>query len=356
MVSLLVWLLSSGSLFGDDQADLLNSARMGHRAARESIHTFSATIAIDSEIMGNKLAVSGNYWRSGGLTRVREERQTLNPGVEDFLVKESRIYQVGLPKERAGVKSVYGARLAPASASLGLCDLWTLMLLEFMQPNSRCDYEEFVRDCKTVKARKETVRGHTCVQVTLVKQAPNGEDHEVILWHDPHYNYLIIKMQVSYSGNGNRDTVEFPDFMEAPAGTFFPVRRRMDSRRDGKVVNQEVLALTDVRINESVPGDVFRLPTFPPGTMCRDDIQGTRYPIDQNWHPTGQATQLPPKQLIETPLDSNALEYGSQSADEPKPWSRWVLRASVLVLLSALGLGLFRVLRRGRSDKPARAG
>src|SRR5262249_19768017 len=71
---------------GEDPADLLSLVRARHRAARESIRTFSADVIKRLTVPEERFITGGTYWRSFNTVRVQE----YPPGtgnIEDHLLK-----------------------------------------------------------------------------------------------------------------------------------------------------------------------------------------------------------------------------------------------------------------------------
>jgi hypothetical protein len=90
-----------------DQEDLLTLVRAGHRAARQSIHSFAATITEEVAFPDKpKLVLSGKYWRSFDVVRLQEK---VGRGWEDYLLKDSELRQVGRGTDLKTGQEQYGA-------------------------------------------------------------------------------------------------------------------------------------------------------------------------------------------------------------------------------------------------------
>ena len=75
--------------------------------------------------------------------------------------------------------------------------------------------------------------------------------------------------------------------------------------------------LKDVRVNQPIAKDVFRLPTPPSPTIMRDEIENRKYPINSSWDRSGEAETLKPKYGVPTAgrVDNNS--FTSQTKEEP---------------------------------------
>src|SRR5205807_7165166 len=112
---------------------------------------------------------------------------------------------------------------------------------------------------------------------------------------------------------------EILEFMEAPSGTFVPVCSRLRVHDKGKLQVEEIFTLSGVHVNEDISEDAFVLPAVPAGTMLLDWIEGTNYPIDENWKRIGTAKPLEkPIQAgqASTPPDDNWQELATARSSE----------------------------------------
>jgi hypothetical protein len=180
-----------------------------------------------------------------------------------------------------------------------------------------------------------------------------GDEWSLTFWHDVQCNYLIRKKSAIF-GDKNKNTpfeYEILEFREAVPGVFVPLRSRLRGYENGKLHVEQITTLSNVRVNEPIAKDVFVLPPVPAGTVLHDKIEGTRYPIDANWKPIGPKTSSP---LIPIPnLPSGlAIDYHAQTEEEPKPLTRWLLPASIVVLAMA---GACWIYRRWQSQKQTTA-
>jgi hypothetical protein len=338
-------LLSWPSQSPADDAELLSIVRAGHRSARQSIHRLSATVTREITFAKPSRVVhlTGKYWRSFDVVRIQEK---VGSGTEDTLLKDSEIRQVGRGTDPQGGQVRYAANRRAATQTLGMLDVWTEMIIDFPAPNARhCDFDRFLESAKqSPQASREWKDGRECVRLDLNIVFTTGNEYKVILWHDVARNYLVWKKMMLEKSTPILEA-EVLEFREPLPGIFVPVKCRQQSFRDGEQDTFAITTLSEVQINKPIPGSVFQLPPIPSGTVLRDEIQRTSYPIDENWRPIGPATPLSQPMLL--PDDSGKLEsrYHSQSTTEPISLGRWLLSGSLVVLIAACVCLVYRHFR-----------
>jgi hypothetical protein len=323
----------STSIRADDQSDILSIARQGHRSAREAIQTLSATIAIERTFPEEKKVISGKYWRSFNLIRVQENYP--DSGIEEYLWKDSEIRQVGHGTQARGGQHQFAAsRRSPSEKMFCICNVWTQMMIDFStQKGGDGDLDFYIESAKRPPSvSRDKIEGNQCIRIKLTFETPTGDEKTVALWFEESHNYLIRKMVTTFSKSSDKFEGEILEFMESPPGVFLPIKCRRQIYRKGKLEIVEQASLSDVHINEPNPENVFQLPAIPPGTILYDGIQGTKYPVDENWRPIGPATPLL-KAIVAGSSDGFEDEYRSQSTEESKSFWRWLIPASLVVLV-----------------------
>jgi hypothetical protein len=300
------------SLSAREQTDLLSLVRAGHRAARESIHTLSATITIELTFPKEEVFMTGKYWRSPNLVRVQE----VHSGINDYLLAGSEIRQVGRGRRPEGSGYSYNALRKPATDFFCACNAWSQMLIEFRGPRGgQHEFDRFLEFAKDPpKLKKETLDGRECIRLTMSYDMEMGEEAQITLWHDIGYNYLVRKLAAKYTKTGGSGEMELSDFLESPPGVFLPTKCRKQTSLHGKQVSGSVTTLSDVRINEPIPPGVFQLPSIPRGTIMSDWVQGTKYPVDENWRSIGRAEPIAKVPLI----DPAALDESGDRSRVPR--------------------------------------
>ena len=126
--------LVAGGLFNPPVAyaanEPLESAKASHISARESIRTFSAKIKCDGIQPSRPNVIDANYWRSH--SDVRIQRTSLG-GSTDLLFRDFEQKQVTIGNDHKS-RRYYLARVYPGSATMGLWDVWSMMLLDLALP------------------------------------------------------------------------------------------------------------------------------------------------------------------------------------------------------------------------------
>jgi hypothetical protein len=338
-------------LCADEQADLLTVVRAGHRSARESIRTFSATVTDEVTQPQKQVHTKGKYWRS--LDVARAQQQHSGSSFEDYLLKGSEVRQVGRHRRKNGGQ-YYAAVRRPRTEMFCGFDPWLLMHLEFGGPGGRVhmDYDQFLDSAKErPRVSRDTAGGRESVRVEMSYDLPNGGESRVTIWHDVGRSYLVWKGTSTSSDESLRNEVEIVEFLESAPGVVFPVKRVVRSFRGSDLIGESTTTLSDVRINEPIPKDVFRLPTVPAGTILQDYVEGKQYPIDEDWRPAGPAKPLT-RMVVANPSDKDDAGYTSPSTEEPASWTRWLLPGSLAILGLAGGFSLYRRYR-ARASVPA---
>lgn len=326
------------------QEELLSLVRAGHRAARQSIHSFSAKVTREATFPnGTKIVLSGKYWRSLDTVRVQVD---IGSGTEDFLLKNSEIRQVGQGADGKTGEKRYGAMRRAATETLSRLDVWTLMRIDFSGPSGgHYDFDrslEFALD--PPRLSRERKDGRDCIRIDFRVISNAGVEQKISQWHDIGFNYLVRKFTVTYERSSDRSEMDILEFAEPLPGLFIPVKCHSNSFRGKEIRSIEEVTLSDVQVNKPIPKSVFQLPAIPSGTELRDTIQGTRYPIDENWRPIGPSR---PYVIVGFPAKSDSTEsnYGSQSSSEARSSSWWLISGSLGVLVIVCIYRLYRHYR-----------
>jgi hypothetical protein len=208
---------------------------------------------------------------------------------------------------------------------------------------------EFAKDPPQVK--RERRDGRDCIRLDLTSVSTKGLVQELTQWHDVDRNYLIWKKSLTYKGSSDRFDSEILEFAEPAPGIFVPLKCRRQGSNGSGQTSLEIVTLSNVQVNKPIPKSIFQLSRIPAGTILNDRIQGTRYPIDENWQPIG-----PGSPLLMTPVPAQSEgpegDYRSQSSSESVPLSRWVMSASLLVLVAACAGLLYRQYRSQKHLQP----
>jgi hypothetical protein len=347
---------------GEDHSEFLSIVRARHRVARESIRTFSADVTTETTFPKKEEFCRGHYWRSFSTVRLQEFYSN-SSSIQDALLKDSEIRQVGRPRIPNDQRR-YGAGRSSSADLLGLCDLWRDMLVEFVGPSgNRYDFDRFLGLTKRQpRANKDTIDGRDCIRVSMKYDAAEmGGESSFTFWHDINCNCLIRKEVATFGDKDSLYEHEILEFREAAPGVFVPLCSRFRQYDKGELRQERMTTLSNVHVNEAIARDVCVLPPVPAGTVLTDHIEGTIYPIDENWKRIGPATPLELTPVGPTTSSAGAAspnrspapanEYRGQLAEEPKSDAPWVLLAAV-VILAALGAYWFHDRRRTPQRHP----
>jgi hypothetical protein len=343
LVAAISILLDMSETRADEGADLLTLVKIGHNAARESISTFSADFQYEQTQPKQAVIAHGKYWRSLDVVRIREGEEGV--ATSDYLVKGGETRQVG--RSWAGKQIRYTAGRRSSAETLGLSDVWMGMLITIVGPNGQpLSIDQLFDSAKAIpSATRETEDGNKCVRVELHFDRADGVETNLVLWHDIGHNYLIRKASWTYPTlKGERDVAEVLEFAEPTPGVYVPVKCRRRGLRGSTIVDEWILTLTEVQVNSTIPANQLRLPAIPSGTMLRDMVKGTRYPIDSSWNQIGPATPAPRIGVAPPAPDISGSEYTAPSTSEPTTLAYWIIVGSLTLLTGIVGYMLVRRL------------
>ncbi len=327
-----------------DDNDLLSILRTGHGSVRESIRTFSAAISIEDGIPDRKPSVTGKYWRTSDSIRVHEDYT--DGRTEDYLARDSQVRQVGR-YPIGGSRHQYGAARKSLRDAFCRCDVWERMLLDLPSPRGRDSLDELLGLSNRHECSRRRENGRDCIYLDLAYDDPDVGAVHLAAWFDVGFNYLVRKISITFGKTGKgRAVLEILRFVEPLPEHFFPEQCRSRTYEGDELVSDMLVTLSDVRINDPIPPSVFRLPGVPSGTMLSDKVQGKQYRINEKWQRIGPESSATIGILPPTP-DAEDVEYRTQTAEEPRSLTRWLIPAS-LAVLGVAGCGLlYRRYRAG---------
>jgi hypothetical protein len=137
-------------------------------------------------------------------------------------------------------------------------------------------------------------------------------------------------------------------FKECSPGVFFPEQEVGRSYNHGTEHTSSTTEVSDLRVNEPLPKDIFRL-TYPRGVILSDTIRGTQYRVDSQGNMMSKETPMgreaPPPDQTRT-----ESEWATETQEEPRSAVRWILPVSFGIVTVA-GVAAFvqrRRTKRGR--------
>ncbi len=162
-----------------------------------------------------------------------------------------------------------------------------------------------------------------------------GLEHDLShlqFWFDPQVNFLVRKRTVTAKNQPTeiRSEGTVTRFKEALPGIFFPEVVEVRQYVGGRLASEQTFNFKDIRVNQSIPADIFSL-RLPAGTDVTDTVLGKRYTVDANGNPVGPMQDL--IRMASAPPPGVAPR--TETREEPRPLTRWILPASVLLLVVA---------------------
>lgn len=315
--------------------DLLQRVRDGHRAARESVRTLTASITFEKTHPTKGMVEQGRYWRSGDTAHIQTGREGAH--LDDILVKAGEIRNLG---RHWDVKkpSLSGIAIRhPGDRFVTFCDAWREMLIEQSPPAGGLGLDRVLETADgPVRADEDKLDGNPCIRLRYTHLHGSRSKEAVSQWHDIGRNYLIRQIVSEYpeSPISSRNVLRVTDFVEPSPGVVFPVRVQRDHYKNGELYETTVSTLTDVVINKPVPASALALPPVPQGTILKDYIENKEGPINSDWKPIGPMKPMAPRPVLPAERAPTAMPTETaQSAAEPVSFARWVIIGSIAVLL-----------------------
>ncbi len=334
-----------------DESTLLELVRGGHRAAAQSIHTFSCRFSGESiSASEGQFDTKGNYRRSADGIRISLQMKGPHGSehTDEILVRNGRVSGVYKQRNRSGKVWISG-NITAGSSHLG--DVWWMALLKFWGAyDLPVPFDELLNQpCSVSQVKRVTREGKALLYVDLTHGTTRTE-----LWFDPNVNYLVRKEVIhgTVDGKRNRNEKEVVRFKEVSPAIFFPeevsARRYVDGQLDGNYTR----TFSDIRINQPLPSDTFQL-RYPPGIELLDFVQDKAFKVEAD----GRLTELKDRRLNHGPVRASQLFKGrtlshAATQEEPKSFTRWILPASLLLLVVAAGIWVLR-RRWLRSERAA---
>jgi hypothetical protein len=340
MAALIVGMITPTSLTAEDK--ILEEVKAGHRAARQSIRTFSASVLGEKELPQRTTMDTGRYWRAGDLVRIQRGKE--GDWTADYLVKDGEIREVYRNQWTGGRVGFHKARRTPATDFLSGCDVWREMLIDHCGPEGgQIAYDRLLELAQvTTTTKYERRENRQYAKVSLSYSSRKGFQTRLVLWHDVGCNYLIRKIDVAFPGTDKTSVGTITEFAEPDPGVFVPLGCRWEYYEKGKFESSRLTTLSDVQVNKPIQPSIFTLPAIPSGTLLDDSIEGTRGLVGSDWRPIGRREPFKTQQPVPT-LSSSV--YDAPSTREPASAGWWVTVASCAVLAAALSYLIFRRIR-----------
>lgn len=333
--------------------ELLQLVRDAHRAARESIQTFSGRVQFDMtgyDAQGSKPPVkhtcSGRFWFSP--KTMRSQVSEFDENIDSLWDNSVRKYVVR--KEIGGKPAAAAGRSSFTHRHGVRCDPFVSGLLAFNPPpvSDRVPFEELVdRASKINKVERKQVGGRELIMVQLFfdKSERHPPPTNLDIYFDAGVNYLVRKITITFLTTNYRLENEVLEFKECRPGLFFPEHMAGSAWLTNKVKDFDSrTSFSEVQINQPLPREIFNF-KYPNGVSLRDNIRGCEYRVDADGNPISQEVPYvhePPNQASA----ANAPITGTETQEEPKSATRWILPISLGILIVAGVAAYRRRLRR----------
>jgi hypothetical protein len=328
--------------------ELLTFVQEAHKATYESIRTCSCKVEFSLTITNKSPPVtqscSSDFWGSSDVSRAKVSE---SGDQTDYLWKDSVRTTVTRTSVN-GQAAASASRDAFDGTKRARCDPWCQGLLLLNVPGT-IEYVPFgrlverARSCD--KADRKSIGGKPMILVRLsFDPVTKGEDEwDMEVYFDPSVNYLVRK--AVYVNRRIRREDEVASFKECAPGVFFPEEIVGRSEYNGSQDTSCATHISNVKVNEPIAEDIFRL-RFPNNIILTDGIIGGQYHVDAQGNRISEV-----KPLAQGPgapgLEAGVIP-GIESESEPWPVSRWILLFSLLVLIAG-GIGALVRWRRRRA-------
>jgi hypothetical protein len=332
--------------------ELLDFVIAAHRSSRELIRTSSCRVEYEivwtpAQSKTIRQSCSSQHWSSVDALRLKLTERNSNspigdlPESLDFCWKDSVMKSVSQTPAGDGKKVVAAGRNSSPQKHSHRCDAWVRGLLVLHLPGSgyHLPFERLTEKASRLKkAEWRAVGGHklAIIELNIPHPTEQGESYDLELYFDPSVNYLIRK-EVLKSGNYVREH-EVVQFKECAPGLFFP--QRINGREDN---GKSTTVLSDIHVNQALPADIFDF-RYPAGVYLSDGIKGVSYRTDSEGNPISAIT---PHARGSPPPRSEPGAIATETQEEPRSFTSWILPLALVILASAATLAL---VRRWRSQ------
>lgn len=320
------------------EPEFLATGRAANRAAIESIHSFACRMTVTKTAAQATSSVAAHYWRAGDKVRAKAQK---NDRSLDVVVKDQKKYT--LTTIGGQTAQAFLNILASQDEGVGEFDAWSLGMLTLTDrsPPHRLLFvneyiEKYLRNIKRVAKKNEEGRDYLVVELTLGQTTQE-------LWLDPRANYLMARVMGTTTEKGDRPIKTHGEktvtrFSEIAPAVFFPERITSKYYTNDSLDFTEEVVFSDIVVNRPLPPGMFDL-RIPAYTEVRDYIQDQQYKVDASGARIGPAREIP---KLPPPVAGEAAGPQSETKEEPKSWTRWVLPSSLAILVIAGVLWLVR--------------
>ena len=328
----------------------LKTALAANKSAVQAIQTFHCRfVGRHNPGMSPILPTAGEYWRSAAAIR---SRYTDGTTTWDYLRRDEKDTCVVDSRTPKGRESSGDIDYIYPQLPFGTGDLWAIGMLDSWTKQGRRPLEEAIA-AKYHVISSETINGKFHIGVT--KKETNGNTKPIDIWLDPAANYMVCKIESRETARGKEwsGSGEVAAFAEPQPGVFFPSRIVNKQFADGTLVTQSSYDLTGIEVNLPLAPDAFKV-KYINGMKVLDHIQDKIYIVDGEGRNIGGSdrrmshSNAPPRTVKPEELSQAkpSEPQGQVSEAEAPSSARWVILASILILVAA---GVTWVIRARRA-------
>ena len=333
--------------------ELLEEVRAGNQAALDSIQTLYCRVTTSYPVtpMGRVIPEkTAEYWWTAGSFRLRTKMES--GFTESVRLADGTGRALAKGRDQQGREFVqFSMRRSDPDKRTNAFDPWSLGLLKLPGPNvTSLTLDRLLKvPHKLGEVKRETVDGRELICVGMQIDLSADSVGHFTHCFDPERNYLACQVNAAFSGssadvNRNRRETKVLSMRKVAPNIYFPEHVESQSHEEDKLVSHEIAKITDIRVNQPLPPDIFELP-IPPGAHVLDYIEDKEYKLDAQGKQVGP-TRVPAK----GPPPQATQKRATATTDEPKPLSRWIAPASLAILGVA---GVLWFVRRWRMTRVA---
>ncbi len=339
---------------GGERDEKIEAASLGNTTAIERLSqvSFLATVNQGDTETGKKYTV--RYWRSGDKWRIKVKGLPVNVGnvkasMDLDLCSDGAEFRTTTRQTVAGGKEKVSSQIGPPRPipKPTHYEVWGECMLSLRSKMKPVNLAEILRRGEVTKVDTDG-SGPAAEWVFYVKR--DGET--IAYWVAPRYNFLIRRRVWSPGAQNSSESV-VPRFHELEPGVYFPARVEVYVSDQGKKRTLRTVDYTEVALNKPHPPDIFTL-KFPRGTALYDEIHNTSYDTDENGRPLGKVMTIPDSALIPLSPTDDSPQPLTETKEEPRSWTRFILPISAGILVFAAIAWLSRRRLRA-SESPPRA-
>jgi hypothetical protein len=310
-----------------------------HKASVDAVQTFHCKFkSINRDKNGqpsNFQFMSGEYWRGPEGTRYKWiDKAKTGEGVS----RDGR--SVSLITNREQQKPSFFGSIVEDKGIPQTSDPWHRAMFEFTKGLSGTQPFD-------VRRKDWTGKFHALTRSdkNTILYEENSLSGSLYRYHfSTQFNYLIEKFEGNHTeldGSPGKYVGEIKKFRQVQPGVYFPEEVMYSWSKNGEVYSTEHFFFTDITVNGKLPVDIFEI-KHPPTTYVQDLINHIEYTVGPNGekHNSRPYNPTPPP-----PSGDASAKPGTETKEEPTPWTWWLLPASLAVLFVALVLWAFRKYR-----------